>query len=327
MWKRIVIILLLLLCCLAAIGGHFDRLIGKVGLDKITDSNDQYLKESFNKSVAVFLTLSAIKSGMAIIEGSEAGIVVFNLEVGDIVQSVYDCVDIAWKTTLAGSTILLLARLILQTIGAINHWFLSVLFFAITGLLASRYFIPQRVTLSNLLKEFVVFLLVLTISLYLILPFSIAGASALSKRITLPLIAEAQSGFNTIEKDFSAESLSENIFPADEKDEGFLAKINLKTQYAKVKTKIIKMGAFFKDKTRSMAIWTIKIIAGYLFDCLVFPVTFFIILFIFIKGTMSYLLGIKRTETFKKDLELMFSKYYGHRFEKKAGIEGIDPAK
>ena len=87
------------------------------------------------------------------------------------------------------------------------------------------------------------------------------------------------------------------------------------------------MGIFFKDKTRSMAIWTIKIIAGYLFDCLVFPLVFFIILFIFIKGTISYLLGVRRTETFKKDLDLMFSKYYGHRFEKRAGIEGIDPAK
>ncbi len=118
MRKRILIILLLLLCSFAAIGGHFDRLIGKVGLDKIANYNDQYLKESFNNSVAVFLTLSVIKSGMATIEGSEAGIVVFNLEVGDIVQSVYDYVDIAWKTTLAASTILLLTRLILQTIYA-----------------------------------------------------------------------------------------------------------------------------------------------------------------------------------------------------------------
>lgn len=327
MRKRILIILLLLLCSFAAIGGHFDRLIGKVGLDKIANSNDQYLKESFNNSVAVFLTLSVIKSGMATIEGSEAGIVVFNLEVGDIVQSVYDYVDIAWKTTLAASTILLLTRLILQTIYAIDHWFLSVLLFALTGFLVSRYFIPQRVTLSNLLKEFVVLALVVTISLYFILPFSIIGASVLSKRITLPLIEEAQSGFNTIEKDFSVESLSENIFPADEKEESFLAQINLKTQYAKVKIKLIKLATYLKDKTHSMAIWTIKIIAGYLFDCLVFPVTFFIILFIFIKGTMSYLLGVRRTETFKKDLDLMFSKYYGHRFEKRAGVEGIDPAK
>ena len=112
---------------------------------------------------------------------------VFNLEVGDIVQSVYDYVDIAWKTTLAGSTVLLLTRLILQTIYAIDHWFLFVLFFSLTGLFISRYFIPQRVTISNLLKDFVVIVLVLTISLYLILPFSITGASFLSKKITSSL--------------------------------------------------------------------------------------------------------------------------------------------
>jgi Ca2+-dependent lipid-binding protein len=163
--------------------------------------------------------------------------------------------------------------------------------------------------------------------LYLILPFSITGASLLSKKITLPLIAEAQSGFRTIEKDFSSESLSEKIFPADEKEESFLAQINLKTQYTKVKNKIIKLGTFFKDKTRSMAIWTINIIAGYLFDCLIFPLIFFIILFIFIKGMVSYLLGIKREKKKKKDLDLMFSKYYGHRFEKRAGVEDIDPVK
>ena len=60
------------------------------------------------------MILSAIKSGVAVLERSRVSIA-FNLQVGDIVQSIYDYVDIAWKSALAGCTILFLMRMVLQT--------------------------------------------------------------------------------------------------------------------------------------------------------------------------------------------------------------------
>ena len=56
-----------------------------VGMGMVTDSNREYLTEAFDRSLVGFLVLSGIKSGLAIIEGSEVGIG-FNLEIGDIVQ-------------------------------------------------------------------------------------------------------------------------------------------------------------------------------------------------------------------------------------------------
>ena len=101
--------------------GYLDGLIRKSGGAMLLESNDTYLDESFNRSMKGFLVLSAIKSGVAVLEGSEIG-VGFNLQVGDIAQSIYDYVDVAWKAALAGGTVLLLIRLILQAMQLIDQW-------------------------------------------------------------------------------------------------------------------------------------------------------------------------------------------------------------
>ena len=113
--------LVLLLAAVFTATGHLDLLVNTCGGAVLSDSNRAYLDESFDRSMKGFLVLSAIKGGLAVLEGSEVG-VGFNLEVGDIVQSVYDYVDVAWKTALAGGTILLLIQLILQTIQLFDHW-------------------------------------------------------------------------------------------------------------------------------------------------------------------------------------------------------------
>ena len=91
-------------------------------------TNHRYLDESYDRALEGFLVLSAVKSGLAVIEGSEVGIG-FSLEVGDLVQSVYDYVNIAWKTVLAGGTILLITRLALDGVTLVDHWVLALVFF------------------------------------------------------------------------------------------------------------------------------------------------------------------------------------------------------
>ncbi|MEJ2628436.1 MAG: hypothetical protein P8078_07765, partial [bacterium] len=48
-------------------------------------SNETYINESLQKSLVTFGVLSAIKVGLAIIEGSEIGLG-FGVEAGDVVQ-------------------------------------------------------------------------------------------------------------------------------------------------------------------------------------------------------------------------------------------------
>jgi len=301
---------LLLIATIFAATGHLDRMINSVGLERLTRSNDQYLEESFNRSLKGFLLLSTIKSGVAVLEGSEVG-VGFNLEVGDIVQSIYDYVDVAWRTALAGGTILLLTRIVLQTIQEIDCWFLfgSLLLCLMAFLLV--WFLPQREKPHRLLKEFMLFLISITVALYLILPISIAGASYLSGKITRPLIEDAQSGFESIEKDFTPQSLNERFFPKEQEEDSLWSRLDFRAKLENSKQAIMSMALWLKEITGDFAVWTIKLVAGYLFDCVIFPLAFFIVVYILTKAFLSHFLGISRQQNMREDMEAVLRKYYG----------------
>jgi len=313
-WKyiqKVLIIILLMGAVFLAATEYLDKPIEKIGMRKISSANEKYLSNSFNKAVTGFLVLSGIKSGLAVIEGSEIG-VGFNLEIGDIVQSVYDYVDIAWKTALAGGTVILLTRLLLQSVALIDHWCLSMMFAALFVFLIVSWFFPKYVKTSRLLKEATFFLTVFSVVLYIVLPFSITGAAFLSEKITKPLIQESHKSFENIKEDFSLGSITDRLFPDEQKkDSSWLSELNIKAKYEITKNRIEELAQYFKEKTRNIAIWTIQLIAGYLFDAIIFPVTFFIILFVITKSVLVYLFENRRYQSFKEDIELMMKKYYG----------------
>ena len=312
-WKRIqkfLIIILLMGAVFFAATGYLDKPIEKIGMGKISSANEEYLTNSFNKAVTGFLVLSGIKSGLAVIEGSEVGIG-FNLEIGDVVQSVYDYVDIAWKTALAGGTVILLTRLMLQSVDLIDHWCLSLMFLSLFASLIGKWFFPGYSNVSRLLKETYFFLIVFSVVLYIVLPFSITGAAFMSEKITKPLIQESQQSFESIKDDFSLDSITRKLFPDEQDDGSWIFDLNIKKKYEKTKYRIKELAKYFKKETKNIAIWTIQLIAGYLFDCIIFPVTFFIILFIITKSILLYLFENRRYQSFKEDIESMIKKYYG----------------
>ena len=308
--KKFLIIIIVIGAVFLAATGYLDKPIEKIGMGKISSVNEEYLSNSFNKAVTGFLVLSGIKSGLAVIEGSEVGIG-FNLQIGDIVQSVYDYVDIAWKTALAGGTVILLTRLLLQSVVLIDHWCLSMMFAVLFAFLIVSWFFPKYVKTSRLLKEATFFLTVFSVVLYIVLPFSITGAAFLSEKITKPLIQESQKSFESIQEDFTLGSITDRLFPDEqEKDVSWFSELNIKAKYEKTKYRIEELAQFFKEKTRNIAIWTIQLIAGYLFDAIIFPVVFFIALFVITKSILVYLFENRRYQSFKEDIESMVIKYY-----------------
>ena len=291
--KQAVIAIVLFACVVLSATGYMEKAASVLGADKVTEYNTKYLESSFDKSLKGFLILSGIKSGLAIIEGSEIG-VGFNLEIGDIVQSVYDYVDIAWKAALTGGTIILTTQLILQVVALMNHWCLSILFALIFGLYLFHIFSKTENRVVEIIKSGILFLSVFTIALYLILPVSIRGAAFLSAKITNPLIEEAHNGFLSVKKGLSAEALSNRLFPVnDNANESWMSKLNINAHYKKTKLSLLKLGNYLKIQAAQIAVWTIKLIAGYLFDCLLFPILFFSFIYIFIKFTTLNLLGVK----------------------------------
>ncbi|MGD8676996.1 MAG: hypothetical protein PVG81_14425 [Desulfobacterales bacterium] len=299
--------LILLLAFFAALNGVLDVPIHKLGMEKVAAANQTYLKQSMDKAVSGFLILSGIKTGLAVVEGSEVGIG-FNLQIGDIVQSVYDYVDIAWKTALAGGTVILITRLLLQAVDLIDHWFLALTFgFGLLVVLA-RWIFPSWVRANRLMKDATFFLVVCTVVFYFVFPFSIAGAAFISQKITGPLIDESQRSFEGIKDEFSAESINRQIFSSDSAgEESSIAGFIFKGKMAGIKEAIKVQADYFKDKSRNIAIWTLQLIAGYLFDSIIFPVTFFIFLFVIAKGALLYLFEDRRQQAFSDDIRAVLS--------------------
>ena len=284
--KSLVLVLILIAGVLAA-GGYSDHLVNGVGMGRVSKANLAYLEDAFDRSLAGFLVLSGIKSGLAVIEGSEVGIG-FNLEIGDIVQAVYDYVDVAWKTALAGGTILLITRLCLEAVALIDHWCLSAMLVSVGVFLVFLWFLSGHHRMIRIARETTVFLFALTLILYIILPISITGASFLSKKITQPMIEETQTGFEEIHKEFSPGSLNKGLFAEGVKEGSLFPGFDFKAKYESTRERIQYIGTFFKEKSRHMAVLTLKLVAGYVFDCIIFPLTFFVVLYLFTKNMVNF---------------------------------------
>lgn len=309
--SRMVVFIALSVSIFAAGGEHIDRFVHEIGMKTIIDSNQHYLQQSFDRATAGFLVLSVMKSGLAIIEGSQVG-VGFSLEVGDIVQSLYDYVDIAWKTVLAGGTILLLTRLTLDAVAAIDHYFLSFLLFCFLMDRVVKWLLPDAIQVSRFFREAVLFLSVITISLYFILPLSIKAASLLSEKISQPLIRETQAGFAQIQDEFTFGEIQKKLFSGqDMKENSLYSAMNLSENLERVKQRFMALQEYFAERTKQVSVWTIKLIAGYLFDCIIFPLTFLVVLYIVTKGMIRYCFGISRSTSVKEDMEYLLIKYYG----------------
>ncbi len=65
-------------------------------------------------NASTFFAVSGVKAGLALIEGSSVG-AGFELEVGDLVQPVYDYIDLVWNVLLYSLLILGMYKLLLET--------------------------------------------------------------------------------------------------------------------------------------------------------------------------------------------------------------------
>jgi hypothetical protein len=275
--------------------GVLKERMSNIGLRKLSQSNNEYLNSSFNNTLKTFGVLSAIKVGMAIVEGTEIG-VGFGLEIGDAVQAAYDYVNLAWKTVLTSAAVILATRYLLDITNLIDQWFLSITLILIYLLLLSRWFLTGYYQIHRILQDVGLLMTVITISVYIILPLSVAGGRLLSEQITAPSITEAESGFSNMNAD---------LFPqVPQEEDGIWSKVtNFKGQ-------IMKIIVYLSKKTTELSVWVLKLIAGYIFDCIVFPLLLFVFLLWFTKLIAKYFFNVKREHIFKKDLEKILSKYY-----------------
>jgi hypothetical protein len=278
----------------ASVSGIADLGLNAAGLGKLRTSNDRYLRSSFDKTLKTFAVLSAVKVGLAIVQGSDVGIG-FNLEVGDVVQSAYDYVDVAWRTVLGCAAVLLGTRYLLQAADLAAPWFLAAVFsFLLLGAMLS-WGAPRLRLIRSVFRDLAWTAAIASLTLYLALPLSIAGGRRLSEKITRPSMQEAGEGFALIQRDLDASSSAGG---------------GLWSKLMEAKEKLARVTKVVTTRASELSEWVLKIIAGYVFDCLVFPALLFLFLFWLARKGFRTIIEANRSRGFRMDLEQVLDKYY-----------------
>lgn len=285
--KTLILIALIAL----AVTGILDRAFRQAGLAALARANQAYLDTAFDKALAGFLLLSGIKSGLAIVEGSEVG-VGFSLEIGDVVQPLYDYVDIAWRAAMAGGTIIVMMQLALGGVDLVDHWVLAlVLTVSLAGHLI-RWVRPQAGGFYNAIMAFGRWGLTFCVILYLIMPLTVTLAAQLSKRLTAPLIEASHIELKELGETLTPEGLNERFF--DDLDASGLSTLDIKSRLNAMRQGVRELVAYLQSKSEHMAALTLKLIAAYMFDCIIFPLFFGIILMTLLKTGVGQLFELSR---------------------------------
>ena len=102
---KIMVILGILLSVFGVLSKVFEITI----FNFLKTESEEYMRNSYNQSKTLFLTLSVIKGTMGVIEGSTLNanaVIGINLELGDIIEPAYEMINILWKTSLLSVVIL-----------------------------------------------------------------------------------------------------------------------------------------------------------------------------------------------------------------------------
>jgi hypothetical protein len=272
-----------------SVAGVLDRGLDKCGLGYLSRTNERYLETASRKSMSGFLLLSSIKSGLAVVEGSEVG-VGFNLELGDVVQPVYDYVDMAWKAALAGGSILVGMQLALKGLDLMDHWVLaSALLFALLQMLTA-WCLPHWRRLRGGLGEAVRFGVSAAAAFYLLLPLSVTAAASLSNHITRPMLEASQEELRRIDAQIRPRNLNQEVL-ADMAGDG-LAGPSLATRLTDTAAGIRMLITFLKTQTEQVAGLAFRLIAAYVFDCVIFPLFFGLVFMTMLRSGVRYFFEI-----------------------------------
>ncbi len=320
------VVLLLVLALIFSATGHLSRGIQLAGLSRIEEANEKYLEESYEKARDTFLVLTGIKAGLAIIKGSsvEATFIVGTSKtVGDVVKPVYKAINVVWRTCLAAAVTLLFMRLLLPIVQDVGQWLLFGSFIFALILCCFQWKYPAHEKTKVLIQKVCLLIVSLSIALILILPISIRGASNLSRILTGERREEAFEELKNMRAEFTTQALLERMTMEEELEEENAVeneeawhqrlrnRLSPRDQFEKLQVWMSSFSNWLVEKTGELFQISIILIIGYLFDIIIFPLTFFIVLYFGTKLLFLGLLGSRNNQDIFKDFKVMLEKYYG----------------
>ena len=137
--------------------------------DFLKKESQQYMQDSYNESKKLFVTLSVLKGTMAVIEGSTLNanaVVGVDVELGDVVEPIYDMVNILWRTSLVSVVILKIETLYFDFFSVRLSSFLITA--ALIGLAPSLFF---KNKFTDIIRKISKYIFYSFLFIYLLIPF------------------------------------------------------------------------------------------------------------------------------------------------------------
>jgi hypothetical protein len=252
-----------------------------VGLDSAIDNTAlEYVDDTLEKTVRLFATASAVKATIAVVEGSEVGLNIGasgTIQLGDMVQPAYDYVDLAWRTLFLSMATLFGIKLLLELSVMAAPWLI-----ALTLVLGAVALLVTRVNRTRLILRdaFRVSVLV-TLGAIIVLPVAVWSGGMVSRSITEPHIAAAETTIVQLES---------SVGTLDAQGRGFFGEVRRAKEFLASARDAIAAAA------SELALATVRLIVGYVFDCLLFPLGLFFLGMRAVRGLTSYLMTEDRLD-------------------------------
>ena len=272
---RIIVIVGILLCILGIMNKIFEFTI----FNFFKNMTKPYLERAYEESKKLFITLSLLKGTTDVIEGSTVNVNVIlgmNIQIGDLVQPIYDIIDILWKISLASVVVLKLETIYYEIF---KMKLASILIFISLVTYLPYTFSKNMVT--EALKKISKYTLLGLTFIYILLPGTILLSSAMSdyfekeyKEPAVVRLNQSLDKLNKVKDDLFVMEQSKNIF-------------NIPGQIESTKNKFSNLGQEISNVSKDLADFTPVIIGITLVSYIIMPLLLLIFLY---KLTKSLLL-------------------------------------
>ncbi len=253
--------------------GLMDKIFENTVFNLLKNMTKPYLEKSYEESKKLFITLSLLKGTADVIEGSTINIsLIFGMDIqlGDLIQPIYDIINIIWQISLASVVILKLETIYYEIfkvkIASILIFISLVTYFPYT-------FIKNKITVF--FKRISKYSFTLLIFIYLLLPGIILINSAISsyfeKEYKEPAVAELTKSLDKLNK------VKDELFVL----EGAKGIFNIPEQLESAKMKFNNLGKEINSVSQNLIENTPIIIGITLLSYLILPLLIAVLLYKF----------------------------------------------
>lgn len=249
--------------------------LDKIGAQQLQVANQEFLRASESQSKEAFFLLTGIKTGLALIESSNAGISFFidvEVQVGKLAQALSDMVHYAWQGSFISLGMIRLIELILSLFNSLS---VPILYIALP-LLAIELFLQglnrPSIIRQNILSKLGWGFLVA----YLLAPLAIYTGALCSKELTKESSEQVRIKLHKHAKELSFDEPATGL--KEQSEQGVSRFLDISK----------KLPETHESLSQSLSHHLILL----LFDLLIFPLFFFLI---FVSATRFVFFNCKKT--------------------------------